>query len=74
MMIYSTPTHYDNLGALDRQLKAISTASRAPHRFADILHRSSDSATKYYATTPRTVFDRVQRAHFDDLPSRKDQA
>jgi hypothetical protein len=69
----SPPTHHDDLGALDRQLKAISITSRAPHRFADILRWSSDSATKFYATT-RTknpdVFDRVQRTYFDDLPSR----
>jgi hypothetical protein len=65
----SAPAHYDDLGALDHQVKAISTASRAPHRFADILRRSGDSAAKYYSTM-RTkdpdVFDRVKRAHFDD--------
>jgi hypothetical protein len=29
------PAHYDDLGTLDHQV--ISIASRAPHRFADIL-------------------------------------
>jgi hypothetical protein len=33
----SAPAHYDDLGALDHQVKAISIASRAPNRFADIL-------------------------------------
>jgi hypothetical protein len=65
----SAPAHYDDLGALDHQAKVISTASRAPHRFADILRRSGDSAAKYYSTM-RTkdpdIFDRVKRAHFDD--------
>jgi hypothetical protein len=42
----SAPTHCDDLGALDRQVKAISTASRAPHRLADILRRSGDSTAK----------------------------
>jgi hypothetical protein len=65
----SAPVYYDDLGTLDHQVKAISTASRAPHRFVDISRRSGDSAAKYFATM-RTkdpdVFDRVQRAHFDE--------
>jgi hypothetical protein len=65
----SAPAHYDDLGALDHQVKAISTASRAPHRFADFLRRSGDSVAKYYSTM-RTkdadAFDRVKRAHFDN--------
>jgi hypothetical protein len=60
----SAPIHYDDLGALDHQVKAISTA---PHRFADILRRSGDSTTKYYATI-RTkdpdVFGRVKFGAF----------
>ena len=63
------PNSYNHLGVLDHQVKPISTASRAPHRFTDILCRSGDSAAKYYSTM-RTkdfdVFERVQRAHFDD--------
>jgi hypothetical protein len=43
---YSAPAYYDDLGAIDHQVKAISTASCAPRRFADILRRSSDSAAK----------------------------
>jgi hypothetical protein len=65
----SAQAHYDDLGALNLQVKAISTASRAPHRFADILCRSGDSAAKYYSTMctkDPNVFDRVKRAHFDD--------
>jgi hypothetical protein len=62
------PTH-DDLGAFDRQVKAIFTTSRAQHRFADILRRSGDSTAKYYFTM-RTkdldAFDRAKRAHFDD--------
>jgi hypothetical protein len=49
----SGPAHFDDLGAHNRQVKAISTASRVLHRFADILCRSDDSATKYYATLRR---------------------
>jgi hypothetical protein len=65
----SAPAHYDDLGTLDHQVKAISTASRAPLHFADILRRYGDSAAKYYAmmrTKDHNVFDRVKRAHFDD--------
>jgi hypothetical protein len=65
----SALAHYDDLGALDHQVKAISTASCAPHCFADILHRSGDSAAKYYSTMHTKdpdVFDRVKRAHSDD--------
>jgi hypothetical protein len=66
---HSAPAHYDDKRALDHQVKAISSASRAPHRFADILRRSGDSTAKYYSTM-RTkdpdVFVRVNCAHFDD--------
>jgi hypothetical protein len=64
----SAPVHYDELGALDHQVKVISTASRAPYRFADILRRSGDSAALYFSTMRRydpDAFDHVKRAHFD---------
>jgi hypothetical protein len=47
----------------------ISTASRAPHRFADILRWSDGSATKRYdtiLTKDPDIFDCVQRAPFLD--------
>jgi hypothetical protein len=65
----SAPAHYNDLGALDLQVRAISTASRAPHSFADIFRRSCSSAAKYYSmmcTKDTNVFDRVKRAHLDD--------
>ena len=40
----SAPTHYDDLGALNHQIKSISTTSRDPHRFADFLRQSGNSA------------------------------
>jgi hypothetical protein len=46
----SAPAYHDDLGEVDHQVEAISTASRAPHRSADILRRSGDSAAKYYST------------------------
>jgi hypothetical protein len=66
----SAPIHYDDLGALDHQVKAISTVARAPHRFVDSLRRSGDSSAKYYATV-RTkdpdVFDRVKFRGFSSV-------
>jgi hypothetical protein len=50
----SAKTHYDNLGALDRQVKALSTASRAPHRFGDILRRVILSRSTSLRCAPRT--------------------
>jgi hypothetical protein len=46
----SAPVHYDDLGTLDHQVKTISTASRTPHRFTDILRQSGDSTAKYSVT------------------------
>jgi hypothetical protein len=56
------------------RVKAVSTASRAPHCFADILRRSEDYAgrccSRCVIKHPDTykdsdVFDRVKRTHFD---------